>query len=258
MTLARVHFSRGARHRIRAVGFDLGETLIFYADTALSWSSLYSPALSCVATACEARPTADDLQHAEEILARYNTRLIARSQEVTASEILGEILAAWRIDPQDRVDLAIEAFFGFFQRRIAPAEENRVVLSNLRKRGLPIGVLTDVPYGMPRRYVENDLSRAGLLDFVEALLTSGDVGVRKPEPAGYVDLASLLEVAAEELLYVGNEQKDIVGARAAGCRTALLSLDGARPEWGQQATISSLDQLLTIVGPCGQCQMPIS
>lgn len=76
------------------------------------------------------------------------------------------------------------------------------------------------------------------------LLTSGDVGVRKPEPAGYVALAHRLGVEANELLYVGNEQKDIVGAHAAGSQSALLISDGPVNDWGQTVTLSSLDQLL--------------
>jgi len=247
MSIAGAGSPRGSLTKIRAVGFDLGETLVFYADTPLSWSSLYSPALSCVAAACEARPTPDDLDHAEEILARYNTRLIPRWQEVTASEIFAEILAAWQLDPQPRLDSAIEAFFGFFQRRIAPSDETVSVLATLRRSGLPIGVLTDVPYGMPRRYVEADLSKARILDLVDVLLTSGDVGVRKPKPAGYLDLAARLGVRPEELLYVGNEQKDVTGARAAGAQAALLVQVGSCPEWGQTVTINSLKQLLETV-----------
>lgn len=235
---------RGCGSRIGAIGFDLGDTLICYADTPLSWSSLYSGALSCVAEVCDATPSAEDVHRAQEILTSYNTRLTPRSHEVAASTVLGEILAAWRVDPHVRLTAAIEAFFGFFQRRIAPSEVAVSVLSGLRARGIPIGILTDVPYGMPRRFVENDLSTAGITDLVEALLTSHDVKMRKPDPAGYIALASQLGVPAEELLYVGNEEKDIAGAKAAGAQSALLMSNGTCPMWGQTITLASLDQLL--------------
>ncbi|MBA3881802.1 MAG: HAD family hydrolase [Chthoniobacterales bacterium] len=238
---------RGCGCRIRAIGFDLGDTLICYADTPLSWSSLYSEALSCVAAACEANPRAEDVHRAQEILASYNTRLTPRSHEVAASTVLGEILVAWRVDPDVQLHAAIEAFFAFFQRRIAPSEVAVSVLSGLRARGMPIGILTDVPYGMPRRFVENDLSTAGITEFVDVLLTSHDVGMRKPDPAGYIALASQLGVPAEELLYVGNEEKDIAGAKAAGVQSALLMSNGTScPVWGQTVTLASLDQLLAI------------
>jgi putative hydrolase of the HAD superfamily len=38
--------------KIRGVGFDLGETLIFYRDTPLNWAALYPEALRAAAEAC--------------------------------------------------------------------------------------------------------------------------------------------------------------------------------------------------------------
>ncbi len=161
--------------------------------------------------------------------------------------ILGEILVAWRVDPNVRLHSATEAFFGFFQRRIAPSDMTVSMLSVLGARGTPIGILTDVPYEMPRRFVENDLSTAGITHFVDVLLTSHDVGMRKPEPAGYVALASQLGVQPEELLYVGNEEKDIAGAKAAGAQSALAARTASSVDWGQTVTITSLDELLEII-----------
>lgn len=90
--------------------------------------------------------------------------------------------------------------------------------------------------------------RDGLLKTMSyVLLTSHDVGKRKPERAGYVALASQLGVPTEELLYVGNEEKDIAGAQAAGAPSALLAPVAFSVEWGQTATITSLYELLEII-----------
>ena len=87
--------------KIRGVGFDLGDTLIFYRETPLSWVSLYPEALRCVAKACQAAPVAGQFDAAAQVLARYNTRITPRTEEVTAEEILSLVLRSWDRDATD-------------------------------------------------------------------------------------------------------------------------------------------------------------
>jgi putative hydrolase of the HAD superfamily len=234
----------------RAVGFDIGDTLLYYADTPLDWSSHYSEALSAVASACRVVPDTQQLAAACDILRHYNTRVRPRTNEVAAEEIFSRILSVWLLQSADRLQIAINAFFRFFQRRMCTFPETLSVLRSLRASGLRIGALTDVPYGMPRRFVERDLDRAHLVDLLETVFTSTMVGHRKPAPEGYVRLAASLGVAPHEILYVGNETKDVAGAQRAGVPSALLDRSGEAPEHGQSYTISSLTTLLEI------CTMP--
>ena len=64
--------------KFHAIGFDLGDTLIFYRDTPLSWVTLYPAALRSVAAACAVSPAPEQITAAGEILSRYNTRLVPR------------------------------------------------------------------------------------------------------------------------------------------------------------------------------------
>ena len=226
-----------------ALGFDLGETLITYRDTPLSWADLYGVALRVVATKVKRELHDEAVQLAGEILTRYNTRINPRTAEMSADVIFGEILAAWNW-PETMREEVIEAFFGFFQQRLVAYPETLQVLHALKHRGMRIGVLTDVPYGMPRHLVERDLAETGLGDFVDVLLTSVDVGHRKPAPDGFRTLARALEVPIGELIYVGNEPKDIEGPKTAGARAVLVSREHATCLLGQDATISSLSALL--------------
>ena len=61
-----------------------------------------------------------------------------------------------------------------------------------------------------------------------------------PPAAGYLALADRLGVAPDEMLYVGNEPKDILGACRAGAIAALLDRASAGGSHGQQFTISTL------------------
>lgn len=233
--------------KIRGVGFDLGETLIFYRDTPLNWASLYSQALLRVADACHAKLTPEQLEAAEQVLKQHNTRIFPRSHEVTAAEILSNVLRAWELTNDPHLPAAVETFFTFFQQRMDVYPDTIPALASLRQRGARVGILTDVPYGMPRTFVRRDLAGAGISDLIDALLTSVEVGVRKPEPAGYLALASRLGVAPREMLYVGNEPKDVIGACRAGVVAVLLDRTGHGGSHGQQFTVATLSNISDLV-----------
>lgn len=236
--------------RIRGLGFDLGETLMFYRDTPLNWSALYSKALRAVASVCGHLLTREQLASAETILAGYNTRITPRTNEIEAETILSGILQAWGVDAAKYSGLAVDAFFNFFQQNVSSYPETIEVLALLRKRGIPTGVLTDVPYGMPRQFVERDLERAGISGFFDVLLTSVEIGVRKPQPDGYVALATKLGIFPHEMMYVGNEPKDVIGACEAGSLAVFLDRADVGGTHGQHFTIvtlSSIDDILSSV-----------
>lgn len=229
---------------VAAFRFDLGETLLTYTHTPLSWVSCYPEALARVAADCAVTPNADDLARATDILTRHNTRLHPRREEVPAEIIFREILETWKVNPERWLAVAIKAFFVFFQQRLQPYPEAAEVLRELGSREIRIGVLTDVPYGMPRAFVEHDLAAADLRSRVDVLLTSVEVGWRKPEPAGFHALARKLDVSVDHLWFVGNEEKDIAGALAAGATAVLIDREGRAPEWGQHHTVGDLRELL--------------
>jgi putative hydrolase of the HAD superfamily len=229
--------------KIRAIGFDLGETLIYYRDTPLNWSALYPDALRVVAVACECELTEKRLATAKTILAGYNTRITPRTREVTADTILSAVLHAWELDAAKCLPAAVESFFGFFQQNMAAYPETVQALTALRQRGIPTGILTDVPYGMPRQFVERDIERANICGLFNVLLTSVEVGVRKPEPPGYIALANRLGVTPSEMMYVGNEPKDVIGARQAGVVAVFLDRARTGGTHGQQFTIVTLSNI---------------
>ncbi len=205
--------------------------------------ALYRPALLRAAEACGVQPDEPALARSGEILARHNTRIYPRTVEIGAGRIFSEVFASWDLAQLEQLTAAIEAFFGFFQQRLVSYPESVAVLDGLRQAGFHTGILTDVPYGMPRTFVESDLRAAGLESKVDILLTSVEVGSRKPAPAGFSALAQALGVQTSELCYVGNEQKDITGALAVGAVAVLVDRESRRPGWSQTHTIRDLSEL---------------
>ena len=225
------------------MAFDLGDTLVDYEGLPLNWAAHYPAALSALAAALDLKPTASEIGAACTTLASYNTRLHPREREIPFTDILREILPQLG-GPADAAPLrCARAFFGVFRARLRCFSDTRPALAALRQRGYKIGVFTDVPYGMPRELVEEDVSCAGLESLLDVLLTSTDIGRRKPSPLTLQCLAEALPCTPAAMIYVGNEQKDITAARAFGCTAILLDRHDASPDWGQDRTISLLSEL---------------
>jgi phosphoglycolate phosphatase len=84
-----------------------------------------------------------------------------------------------------------------------------------------------------------------------AILIGGDtLTQRKPHPLPLLHAAQVLGVALGDCVYVGDDQRDIDAARAAGMRS-VVALWGYRPEgddpatWGGSVLAASAPDLLT-------------
>ena len=85
--------------RLRAVGFDLGETLIYFEGVPLSWVGLYRDALRAVGDACSVSVSDAQLDAAETVLRRFNGRLNPRTVEVTTEAVWLPLLDALETPP---------------------------------------------------------------------------------------------------------------------------------------------------------------
>ena len=110
---------------------------------------------------------------------------------------------------------------------------------------MKLGVLTDVAYGMDNVFSLRDI--ANIKKFFDVVLTSVDVGYRKPNPAGFTALLRAFDASPPQMIYVGDEKKDIAGANALGIVSVLIDRKGASPDFGQKYTIQSLMELEEIV-----------
>lgn len=231
----------------RAVGFDLGNTLTYRPGVALDWRQFYPSALADVAVACDCRPDSSAMSEAEAILCRYNARLHARSHEVPADTIFAEILHAWGVRQYGRMRAAVDAFFGFLNRDgCAVYDDVMPVLNRIHSGRLPMGILSDAPSGMPTRHYAPDIALLG--GRIDVVLTSVDVGFRKPAPVGYLELARRLAVDPVSMAYVGDEEKDIVGAKAVRMCAIYLNRTGSTHTFGADYAMTSLEELPGVLG----------
>lgn len=136
---------------------------------------------------------------------------------------------------------------------VIPFEDTHDVLEELHRREYKIGLVTNSIFPMWMRDVE--LEAYDLMRFLDARITSGDIGYLKPHPEIYERILKMLEVKPEQAVFVGDRPtNDIAGANDVGLISVLMSpphlereLNGVVPDY----TISSLSELLPLLEKLG-------
>lgn len=224
---------------MKLIIFDLGNTLVKYKGISLNWSSHYSHALEEALDKQKISYTKADLDLAISILSFYNTRINFRTFETQESEVLSKVSKVFAAD-----NIQFErGFFKYFQRETMIENDTMETLTQLRLSNHNIAVLTDVPYGMPKEFVFEDLKN--LSTKIDLVLTSCEVGFRKPEIRGIKEIQSIFKTDDTSTFYIGDEQKDIECAQKAGIQSVLLNEENKN--WGQSFTIKNLKEILKIV-----------
>ena len=229
--------------KIKGIIFDIGQTLVYY-PIPLNWSALYRPAFESIAEELGLDLTGEDYSHIANTLAKYNTRITPRETEVSSDVIFTEILTGTGI-PMTCLDDVRRGFYSFFRSDVKVYEEVPETLEILKAKGIMTGTLSDVPYGMDNEYAFADI--ADVIGYIDIPFTSNDAGFRKPHPRGLEMLAARMNILPSEMIFVGDEQKDIECARNAGAAAVLINRDEEEKDFGQDYTIRSMRELPDIL-----------
>lgn len=226
----------------KAVIFDIGQTLVEYKNP-LNWSKLYRPAFQYVADRCGYHFSEEQLQHAGDVLTKYNTRINPREYEVSSTQIFTEIADGVGLSEKD-IGHVKHHFYSFFRQDIALYPVVEETLKMLVDKGLVLGTLSDVAYGMDNVYALEDI--ASIRKYIKYPYTSNDVGFRKPNIKGLEILAEKMHIDLSEMIFVGDEEKDVSCANNAGAYSVLINRDSVAKNYGQNREIRSLKELLDI------------
>lgn len=228
---------------VKLVVFDIGQTLVEYKKP-LNWNLLSEPALSLVAQKCNYTLSRQDIENAKAILKKYNTRITPREYEVKSDYIFGEILTKWNKPIKDITKIK-EIYYMYFRNDCHLYGDVRETLKEIKSRGIFTATLSDVAYGMDNKYALDDI--AEVIRYIDIPFTSNDTGLRKPNPVGIRMLADRLKAETNEIIFVGDEEKDIACANNASVYSVLINRSGEERNYGQCKTISSLNELLSII-----------
>lgn len=193
---------------LAAVGFDLDYTLCV---PARDRARLLEEAVASVGA-----PPTEAWASREAYQSAHDEHLTGETREPVFEAMLDE--AAVDADParlarayRERVNGALE-----------PVTGAAGLIQELRQR-YRVGLLTNGP----RRAQRSKLETLGWTDAFDAVFVSGELPAGKPDGRAFQALLDGLDVAADELVYVGDDPAaDIGGATAAGCRAIQVLRDG--------------------------------
>jgi len=148
----------------------------------------------------------DGVEHAEHSVdeAAYESWVRARQHQLVLD---------CGVDDSDAGDL-VEALRAADNGPVVAYPEAAATLASLRAAGLAVGVCSNWGWEL-----DAFLDDAGLLELVDAGITSARAGARKPHPGIYAQAVAALGVDPAETLFVGDSwEPDVRGPRRFGMR----------------------------------------
>jgi phosphoglycolate phosphatase len=123
-----------------------------------------------------------------------------------------------------------------------------VVLERLTARRIPWGVVTNKPGWLTAPL----LAKTGLATRVHCVVAGDSTPYAKPDPTPLLTAAAALGCAADESIYVGDAERDVAAARAAGMRALIavygyVGADDEPASWGAEALVHTPLDLLAWV-----------
>lgn len=149
----------------------------------------------------------DRSQLERESYATMWNRAVKDAEERRRAELAAKLLPIY--DRYDRDALS----------RWALREDAVELLRRLRRAGLALGIVSNVG----REALGRAVCRFGLDTLVHVVFSRNDVTLMKPAGEGIRAAAQALGVPVNEVLMVGDSRADILAARAAGARVAIIA-----------------------------------
>ena len=119
------------------------------------------------------------------------------------------------------------------------------ILKYCKQNKIKTSVYTDVAYGMDDEFSLKDIN--SISQYIDLKLTSRNIGYRKPNSKGFETMLKTFACAPKEMIYVGDEKKDIIGAKNVGIFSVLINRSNETKEYGQDMTIRSLEELIKFI-----------
>ena len=231
---------------IRGVFFDLYGTLLCYGDMEAAGESWYH--------AIRHELVASGRAFDEETLIRLCEEFLLQPEppvqddgltvyERRMSELVRELEVELEVEELRQIS---EASVAAWHAHTHLDPEAKSVLGELQGR-YKLALISNFDHPP---HVHRLLDELALRPFFDVVVVSGDVGVKKPDPAIFAPALEQTGLVADEALFVGDSpEDDIAGARAAGLWPVLIrrSLDDGRTEDGVRV-VTGLREVVGLVG----------
>lgn len=236
-------------HALRAVSFDLGDTLVEWPDrdeaAPARWSAAFDAARRAnPAWRQEWRPEFVAAMRAAELA---HWKRVERLHASDRPEAL--VRDGFRRLGRACDDAEVMAVLDGYAAAVAGWAEvfpdARATLSELRARGYRLGLLSNTWWAAA--WHNADLASHGIDDLLDVVAYTSDLPWSKPHPLTFATVAQRLDVAREACVMVGDRPvDDVEGAQLAGMRAVWKTNDRPRPRPNRitpSATIAHLAEL---------------
>jgi HAD superfamily hydrolase (TIGR01549 family) len=149
------------------------------------------------------------------------------------------------------LDVSVEQLSEVFREMLRRGRPSRLqayddapaALDAVRRKGLIVGVISNMGRDLPQV-----LEEVRLRGFLEVAVSSGEVGVSKPDRRIFQEAARRAGLSTGEAMYVGDlYDSDVVGARNAGMTAVLLDRYGIFGEYRDCLRIAALSEVSGLV-----------
>lgn len=202
----------------KGVFFDLFGTLIIYGDMSAGWSDWLSEFYVCLkrhgltitkeifAERCDGFFSREEPPKREDGLTIFERRIQALCAELGVSLATVEITKT------------ADAIFNAHAKHMFLDPDCHPVLEALQPHRT-LGLISNFDHPP---YVYASVRKLGLEKFFTAVLVSGEVGIKKPNPRIFHLALQRTGLQPEEVVYVGDTEEDIAGSLSAGIVPILI------------------------------------
>jgi len=224
MIIPFTHYFREGSSMIKAVFFDLYNTLVSYAPPR---EELEARILKDLGIEVSPETFRRPLVVADEFIYREHARspLSKRSKEETIAlyaQYQGIVLREAGIDASQQLIAGILSKWQQVDFKMVLFDDVIPALTHLGELGLILGLISNVD-----RDITPLCQELGLSALLQVVVTSQEAGFNKPQPEIFQEALKQAGVSSSEAIYVGDQyQIDVVGANEAGMQGVLLDRGG--------------------------------
>lgn len=182
--------------------FDLDETLLDRSASLVSFTQWQAT---------------KQLSMGSEITGRFVKRFVELDNcgRVWKDEVYRTLISEFDLTSHTESEL-LDSYEQKFRNFCKPREFTVQLLNHLRARDIPIGVVSNGK----SPFQENNLAALNISEYLQTIVVSDAVGIRKPDPEIFLLACSKLGIEPATSVFIGdNPVSDIEGAAAVGMKT---------------------------------------
>jgi len=206
---------------LSAVLFDLGTTLVGGSNT----REAFMASAASLARLLRERGMGVDVERVVEVRLR-NREYFKALRRATMREVVGEVWMAKDLESlgvkpsRELLSEALRAHCEAILSHRFVYEDAWTALEKLKRMGVEMAIVSNTSIHW---LAEETLRRLGLAGFFKVVVTSAQVGWRKPHPAIFAEALRRLGLSPSEAVFVGDDpDADVAGAKGVGLRAVLV------------------------------------